>query len=169
MFCLVTVTVSYLTVCQKDNDFSVHQSHSVSSLEWAWFSCPPGVPWEVWVCPRQAAEKRQELGLAFGEAITGWAGCTLGNTDELTSWIEPETPALLCRNEICLFTVSVLKITPCLISAILLPKGLGWFVIFFLKQLSPVWHFSLSGLGQVDFEDSCLVVAVLWLLKHCCG
>lgn len=29
----VTVTVSYLTVCQKDNDFSVHQSHSISSLE----------------------------------------------------------------------------------------------------------------------------------------
>lgn len=54
-------------------------------------------------------------------------------TNELTSWIEPATSTLQCRNKICSFSGSsfVLKINPWLISAVLCPEGLGWFVIFF--------------------------------------
>lgn len=51
------------------------------------------------------------------------------------------------------------------------PKGSGMVCHILYKNSSLLaWHLSLGvlGLGKIEFEDSCLVVAVLWLLKCCC-
>lgn len=115
-------------------------------------------------CPRQAAERRQELGLAFGETITAWAGWTLGNTHR---WINQlnrvwNTCPVVQKWNLLIYCVCLcFKNSSLFDLCCIVPKGSGMVCHILCKNSSLlVWHLSLGtwGWGRLSLKT----VALWW-------
>lgn len=135
---------------------------------------PTWCPLRCLAVSKTGSRKSQELGLAFGETITCWAGCTIGNTHR---WINQlnrvwNTCPVVQNWNLFVYCVFALKICLMFNLCSIFPKGSRMVCHILCKNSSLlVWHLSLGALrlGEIEFEDSCLLMAVLWLLKHCCS